>query len=345
MKTKLFYGCLLLILSSVHSVFPQQNCNVPTNLYNGLLAFYPFSGGSLNDFSGNNRHLTNPTGAVSATDRFGSTDCAYSFANFPTFNDDYLTFTNPTFLDGLSAFSVSVWYKAEDPNRDPGVFESVVSRDTGLSCPDRNGQWSIGLYDCRIAVFGRENSVWENYTFTNCVPDNTGMWKHAVATYDLTTDTMKFYINGNLEGMEVGPANCGFTPVSLDIGDLFIGKYFNGLIDDVYIYDRELTANEVVQLYQLTNSCCTNILDLASVEIPANEILIYPNPAKHQLQIATPTNGMRIQLFTVTGTLVKQIENYNSMTTISVSDLPNGVYMIITEKENYKSVAKLVVQK
>src|SRR5690606_11762249 len=73
-----------------------------------------------------------------------------------------------------------------------------------------------------------------------------GEWKHVCLTYD--GSTAKVYVNGTEEASQVLAWN-------LVIDDFFIGKqvnngaeYWNGLIDDVRLYNRALTAAEVAAL-------------------------------------------------------------------------------------------------
>jgi hypothetical protein len=76
---------------------------------------------------------------------------------------------------------------------------------------------------------------------------NTGQWYHIVGTNDGTT--LKIYVNGDLKDTET---STGFRGVDYDayIGyDEFYGD-FDGIIDDVAIYDRALTTFEIEQMYQ-----------------------------------------------------------------------------------------------
>ena len=76
---------------------------LPTNLQNGVIAFYPFNGGSLDDKSTNSNNLANPTTAIPSTDRGGNADCAFYINNSKT-EEEYLTATNSIFLNGLNEF-------------------------------------------------------------------------------------------------------------------------------------------------------------------------------------------------------------------------------------------------
>lgn len=232
---------------------------IPAALQSGVIAFYPFNSGALTDESLNANDLTNPTTAVSATDRNGNTDCAYQFDNSAGDNE-FLTFANPTFLDNLNSFSISLWYMPMDSTRDGGNLEVLFGRDDDqIRCPDRRGQWSLGLYDCRRAVFGHDNSVWaelQSNPFTTCEDEVyllTAQWHHFAAVKD--GNDYFIYFNGNLEETESGAAGCNNQYLAQDIGDLFLGKRYTGLIDDVLVYNRALGGQEVAELYSLA-SCC-----------------------------------------------------------------------------------------
>ena len=74
MKKILIAIWVLLVSQVSHS---QTNCtnNLPANLQNGLVAYYPFCGNA-NDISGNgNNGIVN--GATLTTDRFGNSNSAY----------------------------------------------------------------------------------------------------------------------------------------------------------------------------------------------------------------------------------------------------------------------------
>ena len=90
---------------------PSQLC-LPGTLQNGLKAFYPFSAGSLHDYSGHIHNLTNSTSATAAVDRAGNSNCAFRFIKA---NGDFLNYTNPSFIDNFQylPFSISLWYKNE----------------------------------------------------------------------------------------------------------------------------------------------------------------------------------------------------------------------------------------
>jgi len=230
---------------------------LPTVLQDGVISFHPFNAGALTDESGNQNDLTNTSTATSTSDRNGNANCAYVFDN--SINaDEFLTTTNTNFLNSLSTFSVSIWYQPIDSTRSGGDFEVLLSRNIDSHCPNRRGEWSVGLFDCRKAVFGHNNSVWMNNipNVVGCqetVNFLTDKWHHLVAVKN--NDEYKIYLNGNLEETATGNAGCTNSYLAQDIGDLFIGKFYTGKIDDVIIYNRALAQQDVVNLYQLAECC------------------------------------------------------------------------------------------
>jgi hypothetical protein len=94
------------------------------------------------------------------------------------------------------------------------------------------------------------------YQILSSTSQTIGTWFHILGVYDISTKKMKIYINGVLdsEASNKTPANyssagawylgySGSTSTAFD-------DYFNGLIDDVRIYNRALSVSEVARLYE-----------------------------------------------------------------------------------------------
>ena len=69
------------------------------------------------------------------------------------------------------------------------------------------------------------------------------IWYHAAGTYD--GDEIKIYINGKLSNFTPGGGAIGVTDNVLIIGAALNGLRFHGIIDEVGLYNRALTPNEV----------------------------------------------------------------------------------------------------
>jgi hypothetical protein len=75
-------------------------------------------------------------------------------------------------------------------------------------------------------------------------------WTHLAGTFD--GEKLKLYENGS----ETDSVSTNFTFDNSSLGDAIFGthptaeRHYKGLIDDVRIYNRALSPNEVFQLYQ-----------------------------------------------------------------------------------------------
>jgi len=76
---------------------------------------------------------------------------------------------------------------------------------------------------------------------------NADQWYHVAGTND--GSSLKLYVNGRLEGSASSSSLTGFSYNAYIGCDPTYPLYYNGLIDDVRIYDRALSAAEIEELY------------------------------------------------------------------------------------------------
>lgn len=245
----------LLIVSCILLTFPACNKDeepkktdnilcLPASLSGNVIAFYPFSSGSLNDVSGNSIHLSNNTTAKAAPDRSGNPACAFEFDNYPD-DVDSLVATNTQMLNTLPAFSVSLWYQPLDTL----VHVSQPKREYMV----RHYKWDIMLYDGRMATF---NGLWDIHITGGGQPQHklrTGTWHHLVVTINSAKKVLKLYRDNVLQKAHSG----AFWPNNVpNITPLIIGSSFTGRMDDIAIFNKELDSTEISSLYN-TEPCCT----------------------------------------------------------------------------------------
>lgn len=144
----------------------------------------------------------------------------------------------PAYLPiGNSPYSQSLWFKPAVINA--SGFISWGIRDTkrfnALRMLGNGGAAGIHHYWYRGDITCEASAC----------PFSTSTWSHVATTYDGTTRSI--YFNGVLKISDT-PGALNTTAASFHIGSTANNEFFNGLIDDVAIYKRALTAAEVAAL-------------------------------------------------------------------------------------------------
>ena len=108
-------------------------------------------------------------------------------------------------------------------------------------------KWESGAYD--YLLYHHSGTLISFYIGTTGLDSNTisNGWNHIVGTYDKTN--MKVYVNGNLDGTLAHTSAIPNGTTGLEIGryNNDSSKTYSERIDDVRIYDRALSSDEVEQ--------------------------------------------------------------------------------------------------
>ena len=233
MKTyKILLSFFLIMISGLGF---SQSQSVPSYVpTNGLVGWWGFNGNA-QDGSGNGNHGT-VNGATLTTDRFGNQNGAYDFDGL---NDFILA--NGGLNYATSIQTLSLWVNYSNTNLFTGTLITLgsptnclwgayynylqpgIGRGTGLGC---NGS------------FNGVNSTFNNSTWYNIL----------IIT---NNDTNRVYLNGNYIGLTNNSYGNGCSISNLYFGvDIFsIAEYFNGKLDDIGIWNRALTQQEITNLY------------------------------------------------------------------------------------------------
>jgi uncharacterized protein (TIGR02145 family) len=231
------------ILNQIVTIQPSSTCNpIPTYVpTNGLVGWWGFNGNA-QDGSGNGNHgMVN--GATLTTDRFGNQNKAYEFDG----TDDYISVINSNSLS-LSQYSISVWSK----------IDTSISWFPGRQLISKGCEWPIGVGVSYRIYFENTYYVMDNWApsrslLSNLINSFNSNWSHLVFTFDGQGNSM--YLNGVL----LGNATQNSALVS-SLEPLFIGarKFassctisdnYSGKLDDIGIWNRALTQQEITNLY------------------------------------------------------------------------------------------------
>jgi len=162
--------------------------------------------------------------------------------------DDYVEVADDDSLDfGTGSFSIAAWIKIEGDTAPSSSVHTIV----GKRKPTGNkSQFIFCVRDVsEVLRFGtRDDSVSE---VTGIAIISDGNWYNVAAVRN-SNGMMELYVNGVLDAGVSLPVRDVDNDAFLGIGTHSTQgvNYFNGLIDDVRIYDRALSAGEVQQLYQ-----------------------------------------------------------------------------------------------
>ncbi|WP_323179216.1 LamG-like jellyroll fold domain-containing protein [Streptomyces sp. NBC_00059] len=168
--------------------------------------------------------------------------------------DDHATSGRPL-LDTYQSFAVSAWARLpkNKPSRAMVVAHQSGAANRGFELYHTSTGWVFqrATADTSDAPLVR---ALENATSDpKCPVAPLGEWAHVVGVYDIDAQQIRLYVNGCLKGTQP------FTTPWLASGPLTLGasgypsgvaNFFQGNLDDVRLYDRTVTDDEVRQLFK-----------------------------------------------------------------------------------------------
>ncbi len=241
-----------------------------------LVAHWPFEG------NGNEKKTNSaPVSPVNASYTTGAKGQALSLAA------GYLAYNEIAALNSLPSFTISAWMKVSNNRGTAAAGPSMIFSMTRPG--DWIGNINLMIETERIpssdtlvvkGLFASKKTdgsanIQDNINDVSKGGDRAfkvaGTWAHVVLTYDGSTSTFKIYGNGKDIGSydDRGPAGPGtdpgsvnfFTPTKPIIGAFSTNlsggtpevwqKPMTGLVDELRVYNKALTATEISSLYQL----------------------------------------------------------------------------------------------
>ena len=202
----------------------------------GLVGYWKFDDGTgtkATDFSGNGNHGTLSTaGSLLPTWTSGKRGKALNFDG----DEAYVRVPHNSSLNPTSGITVAAWIRADAWSGGPRILQKGNS----------NNQYRLSV----------ESGVFRWYltgvTELDATVPSTGVWHHVVGAYNGSANVV--YVDGVAIAQE---GASGAVPTTAD--DLYIGGVtaciqpddcFDGIIDEVRIYNRALSASEVAEHYR-----------------------------------------------------------------------------------------------
>ncbi len=247
--------------------------------------------------------------------------------------DDYIQFSaSPSFNIGTNSVSVSLWTKMDFlPTELPSTFGPLFDSETDqyVLYEDK------GNSELRFKVTTSSGAERPGIPDADLV---SGEWIHIVGVYDGTNAMI--YLNGILKDTHplTGTVNPGQNATLGKSGT----SYFSGSIDQLEVYNRALTVEEITEKYNLKTVPLA--IYPVSVEIPGiqTDFSIYPNPNNGQFTIdlnSISNQKAMVEVFNSLGKVIyKDDLNTRGKMILQIPSAPAGLYIvrILTGAEIFK---------
>ncbi|MDP3956971.1 MAG: LamG domain-containing protein, partial [bacterium] len=237
----------------VEEIAHLYRVTTPQEVASGLVGYWSFNGkdtkwtsssaGTVTDLSGkgNTGTLTSMSQSTSPTP--GKIGQALKFDG----STNYIDIPASGSLSLGTSMTVSIWFNRQATTANQALVTSNKYYTAGF-----NGNWLLRVTSGSALAFasydGQSNEEWKEFAFTI----NNNVWNHAVVSINGTTATM--YLNG--VASVSGTLNHTKALINAGVSGMRIGDdlawanvFFNGSIDDVRMYNRALSADEVAAFY------------------------------------------------------------------------------------------------
>lgn len=216
-----------------NTALPERQIRyLATQVPTGLIARYDLAGDAT-DVSGFDNDLGGA--ATPAAGRFGVPGTAYSFSN------QSLSGSESHYPTGTQPVSICVWAR-------PTTLSNAVSTwDTLFDYGSGGSKFYFGFKQQKQTVYNSGvdllEATWPNMATSVPFTMQPGSFNHYCAVYDGSTVTS--YLNGSMTAAAAGVSITSLHG-SLRIGqNLLGGMPFDGIIDDVSVYNRSLSLAEI----------------------------------------------------------------------------------------------------
>ena len=247
---------------SEDNVITASDASFTTTMDPSLEAFYPFNGNA-NDESGNLFHgqlgdnVTNSKFPTLTTDRFGNANKAFSFDG----TNDYIALNKYVTYNSISEITVCAWVLSTDTTKRKFIISF-----------DRSESFRLALNDDMNTYVGWDttdrngNSTVDDLGTPESYED--GNWHHICGWYNSSsTVDKKIFADGvmvasksnthsgrnlgtNYRQKQYGFIGWGSEASTFDgNGNVHPNDFMKGKIDDVRIYSRSLSEEEISALY------------------------------------------------------------------------------------------------
>ncbi|MEI7619943.1 MAG: LamG-like jellyroll fold domain-containing protein [Candidatus Falkowbacteria bacterium] len=229
------YGKELPSSAQSETAYNSANANMSGNV---LLYHLNETSGLVADYSGQNNNGTSVGGVT--YNQSGKINNSLGFNG----TTSYLSVLNSASLNPVNGVTLEAWVNWSINPSTGQPWANIINKNADNQYQIQHNQTNTRFELAVMTTSGR------SYILSNTQPV-MGVWYHVVGTWDNTSNQVRIYVNGVLENSS---SRSGFLTTSaspINIGRRTTpDRYFNGRLDEVVIYNRALSASEILDHYR-----------------------------------------------------------------------------------------------
>lgn len=238
----------------------KLNVSQKSNLNQGLVGYWTFDAANMgttsaNDLSGNGNSAYEINGPRRVLGKIGQ---GVGFHGGEANNREaYVSVPDSAMFTPATTLTAAAWIKADKVAQN--AYAAILAKRYDLAVDPYNSYIIDTTASGNSPEFCVSTGVSGSQT---CVASGTltTSWTHVAGTYDGAR--IRLFVNGRLVSSAVMTGSIGYTSLPLTIGDNQdngSNQSFEGIIDDVRIYDRALGEDEIRRLYNMGGTTKLNV--------------------------------------------------------------------------------------
>ena len=150
--------------------------------------------------------------------------------------NDYLSISGSSDLSISGDLTISLWFKADTFSNFEYIFRLTGTASTGK---DR----MLGISSSKLSG----NTYASGFGTLGNTTLSTGTWYNAAVVY--SGGSFVLYLNGSVDSSSISATMNTVTYTETTIGKSYNSEYFDGLIDEVSVFDSALNADNINAIY------------------------------------------------------------------------------------------------
>ncbi len=243
---------------------------------NGLTAYWPMDNvvadGTMLDESQNANNGTYSTGSAPFAGKVGS---AWSHIG----PNQAIAVPHSTSFPSGNKMTISAWINPVSQDSQRAI---VTKWDYDLTYTSNNGAWAFqtgpSFDELRFFVTGGLGDDGSHYVDTTNANLAVDTWTHVAMVYDGTlaaANRVKLFVNGTVQATSMTgtiPASLSASTDPVSVASFpGLGRYWDGALDEMKLYNRTLSANEVVADYEAGSAGLPAGLSLGAITPGASQ--------------------------------------------------------------------------